>query len=587
MIQKKYCFHTFEELEKIIGTITSDENYHTATSVLMQLFNPKIDADDKKIVEYINSSCSNACLIGITCANISEEKYDIKDNPIELNVTYFYKTKLIELDFDIEKATGFVAGRILNEQLYAFPDVCCVEVFYNCNSATIHSFINEFSHHQLPIFGIKAGRSIRALNPAKIYGKRCSTNGIIVVMYESKDLHLYMDNSLGFKEIGVEMAVTKAVGDDAIAEIDHNKATDIYAKYLKVNPNKYFVQHVCEFPLIFRRRNCRVARVPFAYEKDGTMRFGSDVSKGETFRLSYGSPDNLFKITEKSISNLKQFKPEAIFLFECGNRMRFLKDLHSKQSSIYNEVSPNISIPQGYGELFITPSGDGGVLNAVMVTIGLTEESDAQNVIIPSIELIDDFDSSQDDREFIPFTERILNFLERTSLELDSINKELGKIAYTDQLTKIYNRWELERKLDENLGSVKSDGASVALIFMDIDHFKKVNDTFGHDVGDMVLRAVVNIVKEKLKKNHVFGRWGGEEFIYILPDTDLQDAAIFAEELRNEIDKTVFVLVHHVTMSFGVTIAKPSDDSDIFVKRADNALYEAKQTGRNKVVTKL
>ncbi len=587
MVQKYYCFHTFEELEKVITQIKADENYESSSSILIQLYNPKIGVDDDKVTDYINTHCNKVCLIGLTCANIAEEKYDIKNRPIELNVTYFHKTKLVEIDFDMSDATGFVAGRIINEQLEYLENAKCLQVCYNCSSEVISSFFNEFSHHHVPVFGAKAGRSIRELNTPKVYGRRCGINSIVVVIFVGEDLHIYMDNCLGFKEIGVEMAITRTHGDNIVTEIDHNKAVDIYAKYLKVKPNEYFVQNVCEFPLVFHRGNSLVARVPLAQDNHGAIHFSSDVAKGETFRLSYGTPDNLFKVVQKSVSALSEFKPEAVFLFECGNRLRFLKDRYTEEIEVYKEISSELSFAVGYAELFITPEGEGGALNSALVTVGLSEAPDHNDVITPCINKIEETDDELDEREYIPFTERILYFLERTSLELDSMNRELGRIAYTDQLTKIYNRWELEHKLDENLEAVRLDGANTSLIFMDIDHFKHVNDTFGHDVGDMVLKAVVNIVKDKLKKNHVFGRWGGEEFIYILPDTDLEDAIAFAEELRKEIDETVFVLVHHVTMSFGVTLAHLEDDRLSFVKRADDALYEAKQTGRNRVVTKL
>ncbi|MCR5099820.1 MAG: GGDEF domain-containing protein, partial [Butyrivibrio sp.] len=165
--------------------------------------------------------------------------------------------------------------------------------------------------------------------------------------------------------------------------------------------------------------------------------------------------------------------------------------------------------------------------------------------------------------------------------------KELGKIAYTDQLTKIYNRWELENKLEETLKTSEINNTPSCLIFMDIDHFKNVNDTYGHDAGDLVLRSSVDVVKENLDSNHIFGRWGGEEFIYVLPETSIETAILFAEKLRAMIENYDFPIVGHITISLGVTASKPGDTIESFVKRADEALYTAKETGRNKVVSRL
>ncbi len=585
MIQKKYAFHTMDELEAIIAKIKGSSVYSGASGVLMQLYNPKIDADDDAIVEYINANCSNACLIGLTCANIADAEFDIKDKPIELNVTFFSKTRLMEYDFDLNVATGFVAGRIINEVLQDISDAKCMLVCYSCGSAVIHSFTSEFSHHHLPMFGAKAGRSIRALNTAKAYGQRAGANKIVTVIFSGEDLHLYMDNCLGFKEIGVEMLVTKTEGDSIISEIDHRPATEVYSKYLRVSPGKYFVQNVCEFPMMFHRKGCVVARVPSAYGEDGSIHFTSDVVRGESLRLSYGSADNLLDTISESVAGIERFMPEAVFLFECGNRVRFLKEKASSETSCYRILYPNVSVAVGYAELFMSAAGQGGVMNSALVAVGLKEENDAEDEYRSCVEYIDDSDIQEDEREYIPFVDRILNFLERTSIELDSVNKELGKIAYTDQLTRIYNRWELENKINEILSFCKEDNTPACMIFMDIDHFKHVNDTYGHDVGDMVLRASVDIIKDNLEPQHVFGRWGGEEFIYVLPETKLDKALDFAEGLRSQIEQNKFTTVKHITMSFGVTEYIAGDTLDSFVKRADEGLYKAKESGRNRVVS--
>ena len=584
MVQKTYTFQNFDELVKAIEEIKADEHYEKASGVLLQLYNPKVDTDDEKIVAYINDNCTKACLVGITCANIADIEYDIKDKPVQLNVTYFFKTKLYEMDFDMSRATGFEAGLAINAQLEELPNERCMLVCYSCSSEAMHSFVHEYRHHKLPMFGARAGRSIRALNPARVYGTGVSENGIVAVIMASDCLHVHMDNCLGFVEVGVEMTVTQTEGDNIITTIDHRPATEVYKKYLRVKPNKYFVQNVCEFPFIFHNRDCVIARVPSGCRDDGAIMFTANVYQGDTFRLSYGNADNLFNVIDQSIESLKRFKPEAVFLYECGNRVRFLREDAYKEIAGYLKNSPEASVAIGYAELFITPEGNGGALNSAMVAVGLSEGERAVDNVNPCFVVTKKVEHTTDKRGYIPFMDRILNFLETTSLELDSVNKDLGAIAYTDQLTKIYNRWELKNKLEDTLKMCEENGTKASLIFMDIDHFKGVNDTYGHDVGDMVLRGVVNVIKEKLKSHHIFGRWGGEEFIYILPETDIEEAAEFAEMLRSSIEAHVFEKVKHVTMSFGVTWTRKNDTTDSFVKRADAALYTAKETGRNKVV---
>ena len=586
MIQREYLFHTFEDLTRIVKEINASDEYKNAAGVLLQLNNPKVDSDDEKIVDFINAQCSKACLIGMTAANISDVEYENKDNQIELNVTYFKDTALYQMDFDMQNATGFEAGLLISKQLANIADAKCIQVSYSCGSAIMHPFVREFRHHGLPMFGARAGRNMRAGNTPKVYGQRVYEKGIVAVIFAGKSLHYYMDNCFGFKEVGVEMTVTGTEGDNIITTVNHKPAVEVYSKYLGVKPGSQFMRNTCEFPLVFHKGQCVVARVPSGSREDGAIIFTSDVTRGEKFRLAYGTPDNLFKIMEKSVKRLSAFKPEAVFLFECANRVRLLKDRAAGDTEKYFDIAPNASMSVGIAEIFITPDRAGGALNSSLVAVGLTERDGAEDEIRSHIGFLEDEAGASGGEEFLPFMDRILNLLERTSEELTSLNTELGQIAYTDRLTKIYNRWELENKLTDVLKMDVANDTRSSLIFMDIDHFKRVNDNYGHDVGDSVLRATVEVIKDNLEPSYVFGRWGGEEFICILPETGLEEAAAFAEKLRSAIERNCFVTVQHITMSFGVTVSKPADDSESFVKRADEALYEAKETGRNKVVKK-
>lgn len=585
MIQKKYEFKTIEEMDSILSTIIKDDNYQNAKDVLIQLYNPRLDLEDEALVEHLKSQCGKATIAGITNANIADIEFDISECPVELNVTYLFKTSLSVMEFDMDQMTGFSSGRMASEALLSRPDARCMLLCYSCGSAVIHSFLNEFRHCHLPVFGIKAGRSIRKLNPAYVYGQKAYQNGIVAVIFYGKDLRIHMDNCLGFKEIGVEMLVTQTEGDNVILEINHKPATEVYSKYLKVKPNQYFVQNVCEFPLVFHRNNTVISRVPAAYDERGAIIFTSDVVKGERFRLSYGSPDILFHKIDQSAERMRKFQPQALFLFECGNRFRFLKDQAGNEPERFRKDMPDLSLAIGYAEIFYSSKGEGGALNSALVAVGLTEDATAEDAMYDSNHLADESVEAEPEEEqaYIPFVDRILHFLETTSTELDQLNKELGKMAYTDQLTKVYNRWELEHKIMDMIELGKKDHSPVSLLFMDIDHFKHVNDTYGHDVGDMVLKATVDLMKDRMDPSYVYGRWGGEEFLCALPNTTVEEAKDFAEVLRSTIEENCYVTVQHVTMSFGVTAMKETDTMDSLVKRADDALYEAKEGGRNRV----
>lgn len=171
---------------------------------------------------------------------------------------------------------------------------------------------------------------------------------------------------------------------------------------------------------------------------------------------------------------------------------------------------------------------------------------------------------------------------ERTR-ELNNAIVEISKLAITDKLTKLFNRLKIEESLENELHRSRRYHNIFSIIFIDIDYFKSVNDVFGHLAGDRVLVEISRIISERIRKTDICGRWGGEEFIIICPETTLSEAADLAETIRQKIEVHNFDNIGFKTASFGVTEYKENDTIDIIVNRADEALYRAKFKGRNQV----
>lgn len=177
------------------------------------------------------------------------------------------------------------------------------------------------------------------------------------------------------------------------------------------------------------------------------------------------------------------------------------------------------------------------------------------------------------------FFNHLLAVLREKNAKLKSTNKSLHKKAYYDSLTGIMNR----RGLLERIKNKTLDfDYSVAII--DIDKFKSINDTHGHDVGDIVLKELTSVVSTNIRKKDIFARWGGEEFILIIDTEDLAIAEKIADKIRLDIEKSLFTSVNHITASIGVSNFKNHTEGfDDVLKKADNALYDAKNLGRNRV----
>lgn len=163
------------------------------------------------------------------------------------------------------------------------------------------------------------------------------------------------------------------------------------------------------------------------------------------------------------------------------------------------------------------------------------------------------------------------------------LHQEIERIATIDQLTGIYNRHKFEELFTLESERSRRFKQPLSLILIDIDHFKSVNDTYGHDVGDNVLVRLAATVQKNTRKIDVFARWGGEEFLVLCPGTDMDNVREFAEKLRAAVENDLFPVVGKITISMGVSLFNPEDSFSELFKRADQGLYYAKDHGRNQV----
>lgn len=169
----------------------------------------------------------------------------------------------------------------------------------------------------------------------------------------------------------------------------------------------------------------------------------------------------------------------------------------------------------------------------------------------------------------------------------DISNNSSHKKLKIDGLTGALNKESFNEIIGLKIIEAKHVAAPLSLIIFDIDHFKKINDTYGHGTGDIILKELSELIRKNLRESEYFIRWGGEEFVILMPGTSLQGAKMVAEKLRRVVENAVFPEVKKVTCSFGVTSLEEEDTIKSFFERADEALYEAKKNGRNRVEVKL
>lgn len=162
-------------------------------------------------------------------------------------------------------------------------------------------------------------------------------------------------------------------------------------------------------------------------------------------------------------------------------------------------------------------------------------------------------------------------------------NSELEKLYVTDRLTQLYNRHKLDEVLENERSRSRRFGRPFGVILLDVDNFKSVNDTYGHQAGDHVLTEIAKILKDNTRKTDVTGRWGGEEFLVIVPETTPESIRDLAEKLREAIAGYHFGIAGRKTSSFGVAVFRQHEQIKDLLARVDEALYRAKNSGRNTV----
>lgn len=160
--------------------------------------------------------------------------------------------------------------------------------------------------------------------------------------------------------------------------------------------------------------------------------------------------------------------------------------------------------------------------------------------------------------------------------------KKIERLAVTDPLTKLYNRGYFNKVFEQSITNTKRNQDQLTVIIVDIDHFKGVNDSYGHQTGDVVLVRIASLLKETLRDGDVLARWGGEEFAVLL-NIDTVNGRLIAEKLRAAVEKLAIPGIPNITCSFGVTGCQREDTAASVFKRADDALYLAKNNGRNRI----
>lgn len=167
--------------------------------------------------------------------------------------------------------------------------------------------------------------------------------------------------------------------------------------------------------------------------------------------------------------------------------------------------------------------------------------------------------------------------------DLDEKYEEVKRLSITDPLTGVYNRSGFYKHIELELERINRSHTELSIIMLDIDNFKSFNDNFGHEVGDNVLKSIVEIIGKSIRKSDTIARWGGEEFLIIVPDLSIEKTSDLAERIRKTIENELVIFNRPVTCSFGISDYREKSPIDHIINLADQALYKAKAAGKNRI----
>ncbi len=590
---KQLLFEIYNEdsLHAGIKEVKDYAFYHSLRSVVFHLY---CGIDNEEWVRWISGTLrKNFPEAGIAgaCSHAEIINGHLTDPVVLLSAMLFDSTDVKVTCFPDIYGDEVLYGRKVREVIDATKDIKAAELLVQGAPVDNYAFLQEIAKcdPEVKIFGgYPLGHDIDGGRRFLVDKEGVYDYAAILITYAGKDFHIDVAHTAGWKSLGKGFTVTKA-NKNVLIEVDGFPAADMYERYLKIVPDENFMVNTMQFPILIEDEGSIMLRHPASATDDGTLNLAGYVNVGNKVYMSYGDPNAIIADVDARCEEVRKFDPEAILLYTCTMRKMFWSYFINNEMAPFQKIATTAGFCTG-GELNRDMTTGKVMWHNITLLSILMREGSKSGRNVPHAKV----DTTALHGE-VGLVQRLMTLVQETTRELretmedlQDANNKLIRMATIDALTELYNRREIERRINEALDATIGTDDEVALIMMDIDHFKNVNDTYGHEAGDKILEGVAAVLNSLVKENEgeAAGRWGGEEFFFLMPRDDKETAIARAEEIRQTIELYPFPYVDALTCSVGVTIASGNEDRKGVFSRVDDALYEAKDTGRNKVVVK-
>ena len=407
-----------------------------------------------------------------------------------------------------------------------------------------------------------------------IYNNKISQSGAVVAAIYGDELEAQIHHSADWMMLGTPMKVTEA-RENLLISINDQPAAEIYQRYLGDEVTRNAEVILDQFPLIAERNGRVVALKCRTHElNNGGMEFLGNFKTDEIVRFGMSDPVAAMSSSKAMLDHIKESRPEAALFFGSIARKLSLSEMTVDEIKMVQTVLSTTGIISSGQFLYTEDQPD--YLHYARTILTLSEGQQAPLNLNTAREVHEYSDQTRQLRAFS-------HLVGTTKQEQDENLAKQERLANTDLLTDLYNRRKIMNLLNTEMKRAQRYGRTFSIIMFDLDDFKQVNDNHGHQAGDTMLSGIGQIITDQARDTDLCARWGGEEFLVICPETNIQGATEIAERFRRATESATLLKGVRLTLSLGVTEFKTEDSIDALLNRADKALYDAKDKGKNQL----
>jgi diguanylate cyclase (GGDEF)-like protein len=580
---KNYTF-AFKDLDEL-DTLLKNTKYDSEKTLIQVFYSSTNTTNIKELQLYTQEKFPLSTLIGTTTDGVVYGSDVHCDTKSVITFTIFEDTlvKSFICESKDYHNDSYLLGKELTKNIVRVDTKVIISFAdgINTNGEEFVKGVNDISPTVLLSGGLAAdnGKLIKTF----VFDKYIIVdNGAVGASLSGERLQTSNNYTFDWTPIGKILTVTKSI-KNRVYEIDGINAIDIYAKYMGDEIAKKLPQVGIEFPLIFKKDGVDVGRAVLFKHDDGSLTFAGNIKEGTQVRLGIGNVDNILKNSnynaQKILHDIK-YDVEAIFVYSCMARRRFLNEYISKELDTLNNIG-NLSGFFTYGE-FYHYNNNNELLNETMTFLVLTESDKLVNKVLAP-------EHNYEKTDILESQQALAHLANTVSLELEELNSSLEKRvkdsseyiyrqAYFDKLTKLPNRLSLIKRLSDCIGQV--------LMLINIDDFTTINDFYGHEVGDGVLKKLAYILKElaQIDKAEVF-KLPSDEFAVIigLNNIDVSIEKKIKEYISHIENKEFFIDGNSTHVSVTISAAYINNKGTGF-SNADMALKLAKKSNKEYMI---